>query len=347
MSRSKKQGAVALILLLLIFLFQRIPAWSNFYAREAYPALVSVLSGFSSFFPFSLYDLFIVIAILGMTTGLICLFFRRTRKKAFFALLSGVVWLYIAFYALWGINYFAPDFASRNQLHRQPFDSLQFQAFLSDYTENLNASYTLVPLYSAATLDSLIRQAGQKMDGSWDFPKLPASCSVKPMLSGKLYAAMGIRGYYGPFFAEAHVNPLYLPHERPSITAHELGHLAGITSEADANLFSFLLTTGSDDPAFRFSGYYSLLPYVLSNARRLLSDNDYDQFTRQIDPRVKALYQQSRNYWYELYSHRLGSVQDWFYEMYLKGNNIPSGTANYSEVIGILIGLRQKQLSDK
>ena len=330
---------------IIIILFQQIPSLSHFYANHIYPLIRTAMNGFSSFFPFSLYDLFIVGAIVGVIIGIVCLFFRTTRKKSFFALVFGLGWVYIAFYALWGINYFAPDFMTRNQLTPVAYDSAQFRAFLSEYTNLLNQSYTVVPQYKAAQLDSLIRAAEQPVRAQFNFPALPASATVKPMLFGTLYASMGIRGYYGPFFAESHVNPRFLPHERPAVTAHELGHLAGITSEAEANLYAYLITTRSENAGVRFSGYYSILPYVLANAYKNLPEPAYRQFVERIDPQIIALYRQSREHWQALYSERLGNIQDWLYEAYLKGNNIPSGQANYSEVVGLLIAIRNTRLT--
>ena len=42
------------------------------------------------------------------------------------------------------------------------------------------------------------------------------------------------------------------------------------------------------------------------------------------------------------YSTLLGEVQNKIYNLFLKGNNIPSGRKNYAEVIGILLSLEEK-----
>lgn len=326
--------------LVVIILFQKIPAWSHFYAQHLYPIIRTGMNRFSSLFPFSLYDLFIAVAIAGVIVALVCIFIRKTRKRALFGLIFGLGWLYVAFYGLWGINYFAPDFMTRNQVAPLPYDSTQFAYFLTNYADSLNNAYTEIPAYREAELDSLIRVSEKEVRKQWNFPALPLSASVKPMLFGRLYAAMGIRGYYGPFFAESHVNPYFLPHERVAVTIHELGHLAGITSEAEANLYAYLLSIHSTNAAIRFSGYYSILPYVVGNAYRNLSETQYKQFIDTIDPRILTLYRDSRQHWQSLYSRQLGRVQDWLYEAYLHGNNIPSGQANYSEVIGLLIAIQ-------
>ena len=56
-----------------------------------------------------------------------------------------------------------------------------------------------------------------------------------------------------------------------------------------------------------------------------------------------SLFNNSRQYLSDLYSDKVGSVQDFFYDFYLKRNNIPSGQANYSEVISLIIALREKE----
>jgi hypothetical protein len=69
----------------------------------------------------------------------------------------------------------------------------------------------------------------------------------------------------------------------------------------------------------------------------MLSDDDYQALLSAIRPEVIEQYQRNRAHWLELYSPLMGKVQDWVYDLYLKGNKIGSGQKNYSEVIGLLI----------
>ena len=54
---------------------------------------------------------------------------------------------------------------------------------------------------------------------------------------------------------------------------------------------------------------------------------------------IKDLYNEKVAYWQSLYSPLIGEAQDVVYNLFLKGNKIPAGTANYSEVIALLIAL--------
>lgn len=58
-----------------------------------------------------------------------------------------------------------------------------------------------------------------------------------------------------------------------------------------------------------------------------------------ITPRDQGLYNEKVAYWQSLYSPLIGEAQDVVYNLFLKGNKIPTGTANYSEVIALLIAL--------
>ena len=80
-----------------------------------------------------------------------------------------------------------------------------------------------------------------------------------------------------PFFCEFTLNGDLLPHDYPATYAHELAHLLGITSEAEANFYAYQVCTRSSVPEIRFSGYYSVLGHVMGNARRLLPEEEYQK----------------------------------------------------------------------
>ena len=95
----------------------------------------------------------------------------------------------------------------------------------------------------------------------------------------------------------------------------------------------------------RFSVYFSVLGHVLGNARRLLSGEEYTQLSERIRPEIIELAKDNQAYWAAKYSPVAGAVQDWIYDLYLKGNKIESGRKNYSEVVGLLISYREWERS--
>ena len=47
------------------------------------------------------------------------------------------------------------------------------------------------------------------------------------------------------------------------------------------------------------------------------------------------------HYWQERFSPLLGRIQGWFYDLFLKGNRISSGMANYNEVVQMILTLEK------
>ena len=83
-----------------------------------------------------------------------------------------------------------------------------------------------------------------------------------------------------------------------------------------------------------------LTRYVLINAHSLLDEGQYKDWLKSIRPEIIDEYNVKLAYWQERYSLLVGDVQDYLYNLFLKGNQIPSGKKNYAEVIGILLSLQ-------
>ena len=161
----------------------------------------------------------------------------------------------------------------------------------------------------------------------------------KSVFFNGLYSGVGVLGFMGPFFSESQLNRDLLDVEYPFTYAHEYSHLLGVSSEAEANFWAYQVCIHSHEPLVRYSGYFGLLPYVLSNAYSLLPEEAYERFAARIRPEVWACLRERRAHWDALYSPFIGSVQNKVYSWYLKGNKIPSAQKNYAEVIGMILSL--------
>ena len=160
---------------------------------------------------------------------------------------------------------------------------------------------------------------------------------VKEMLVPSLMSGVGVMGYIGPFFVEYNLNPQLLPVQYPVTYAHEMAHVLGVSNEAEANYYGYRICISSSVREIRFSGYFSLLGYVLSNAYSVLDEEAFESWKNRLRPEIRELYNQKIAYWLSLYNPFIGTVQDWIYNAFLKGNGISSGIANYAEVIALII----------
>ncbi len=333
-----------LILLTIIWAVQFFPGWGEFYARHFYPSISYVLGSFSSLFAFAIGDLFIFFSIIFL---LFIPIYGIWKKKGWKRTLSWMIellaWVYIWFYLAWGLNYSQDSFYKRTNIPYSAYTAENFTAFLEDYIPALNSSY--VPIEDIDK-DQIREEAVKGYNLIGDSLGINAlrisSPRVKTMLFTPLISKVAVIGSMGPFFCEFTVNGDALPSQYPATYVHELSHLLGITSEAEANFYAYQVCTASEVPEIRFAGYFSILNHVLSNAYRLLPQEEFERLNNSIRPEIKELSKTNHEYWLEKYSPIVGSIQGWLYNLYLKGNKIESGRKNYSEVIGLLISYQNR-----
>ncbi len=321
-----------------IWCVMRSPAAGETYARRIYPYISAVLSRFSSLFPFSVGDCFIYGSIIGLIAFFVyALLKRRSWRITVGRIIEYLLWVYVWFYLAWGLNYFREDFYNRNRIQYKPYVAEDFKSFLSAYTDSLNASYIPFEIIDTAKVATEVKKGYRQIVSRFGLDMPAGYLYPKTMLVTPLMSGVGVMGYIGPFFNEFNLNGELLPVQYPSVYAHEMAHVLGISSEAEANLYSYLVCTASSAPEIRFSGYFSLFPYVLGNAYQLLTEEEFNQWVETVSPEVKSLYKQKAAYWQSRYSPLIGDIQDTVYNWFLKGNNIPSGRQNYSEVVALLM----------
>lgn len=328
------------VLLLLVWMTQWIPALGVVYSQSVYPVISYVLSFFSSWFPFAIGDLFIFLSVTGVIAYPI---YARIKKKVSWKkilLRDGeyLLWIYVWFYLAWGLNYSQPNFYQRTSIPYVAYSPENFQKFVEEYITQLNRSYTLVSGINKELIrDETVRLYDQLSDSLGVHRPPHTSPRVKTMLFTPFISMVGVTGSMGPFFCEFTLNGDLLPVNYPATYAHELAHLLGITSEAEANFYAYQVCTRSQAMDIRFSGYFSVLNHVLRNAQRLLPEEEYKTLFNRIQPEIIELAKKNQAYWSAKYSPFVGDVQDWIYDLYLKGNKIESGRQNYSEVVGLLM----------
>ena len=341
---------ILVILLILIYLTQQIPAWGAFYAQHIYPAIASPLSRFSSLFPFSIGDACVMTAIAFV---LIYPFYGRIHLHQGFLHLLGrevefLLWVYVWFYAAWGLNYSQPHFYHRMHLKPVAYNETQFIDFAHQYVEKLNKSYTPSQLTDKKVITQKILE-GYHQHAEELHIHAPFHSHLRPktMLYSCLASKVGVTGSMAPFFCEFTINKDVRPARYPANHAHELSHLLGITNEAEANFYAYEICTHSQDSFIRYSGYYSILSYVLSNVRRLTDEKTFREIYLSIRPEIIRQLVDDQKFWREKYSPLIGKIQDEMYDSYLKHHRISSGVKNYSEVIGLILAFEQSHLSSQ
>lgn len=334
---------VLAVLLVIVLITQMVPAMGEFYARSLYPYISSYFSFFSQLVPFALGDLFIFLSIVGVIAYPIYARVRKKRSWKKILLDDGeyLLWVYVWFYLAWGLNYSQKSFYERTEISYVEYNDELFLSFFDEYVEQLNQAYIPIKEVDENRLWWEVVSGYEEISDSLAVhrpPKLPLR--PKTMLFTPLASKAGITGSMGPFFCEFTLNGDLLPSNYPATYAHEFSHLLGITNEAEANFYAYQVCTRSSMQEIRFSGYFSILPYVLNDAYELFSEEEYEALLAHIRPEVIELAEANRAYWVGKYSPLIGKVQNAIYDFYLKQNKVESGRKSYSEVIGLLISYR-------
>lgn len=360
---------VSALLLALIFLFSYIPAFSEWYMRTVYPMVATLLSSVSGLFPFSLYDLFLIVAVLWLLMIIIIAIVRRAGFVRFlFSLLRFVMVIVAWFYFSWGVAYFREDFYTRGNVEEATYDSEQFRDFTIRFIGQANQSWLdLVDMKSSAesgvegSLEgsvkddvfgsiNVIDRSAIKKELESVYQKLHEPLrvafpngkrNVKPMMFEAFYSRTGISGYFGPFFNEVHVNNYSLEQTYPFTLAHEMAHQFGVALESEANLYAFIVCAKSDNEIVRYSAYLSMLQYLLNDIYRFLPE-EYKTIYLSVKPEIIDDLRRNREHWLAIRSEPLSTAQGKVYDAYLKTNKVSSGRENYSEVVGLLVSSYDK-----
>lgn len=336
--------ALPLCLLVFIVSCRYVPLLAETYARVVYPKLSAALSVFSSCVPFSLEEVLVVAVVGWMIVMPFCLKRKGRSWKLIFAReVEVLAWIYIWFYLGWGLNYFRYNIYTRMQVPPVRYEESEFLSFLDAYTDELNAAWLPEAETDMCTIDLEVKAFYHRLPDSCGLAKPKDYQQIKFFTFTPLYSGVGVLGSMGPFFAEAQLNADLLPVQLPFTYAHEYSHLLGVSNEAEANYWAYRACTESTSPTMRYSGYFGLFPYVLSNASRLLGEEQLREWLKRVRPEIKKEYNTNRQYWQERYSPFIGEVQEYAYNLFLKGNQIPSGQKNYAEVIGILLSLNSQK----
>ena len=369
-SRLKWRHWLLIAALILITLTRMNPYWGFFYTTHIYPLIGTVLSHISGIFPFALGDLFIALSIawvilypiyeIGLRKKLARRFIFLAaksggypKKKAVFGrVIEYLLWVYVWFYAAWGLNYSQPVIYYRVGMKPAEVSKEKFRKFAYQYADSLNylSEETAFDGQRESQSDSIVddklknrvRDAVLKEYNKIGYreginPPFNQHPHAKTMLFTPLSSMSGVTGSMGPFFCEFTLNGDIRPHDYPAIYAHEYAHLLGIANEGEANFYSYIVCTASSDKAVKFSGYYHIFFHVLRNVFDILGEKEGEKFLKYIRPEIIQLARSDRQYWLSKRCKVLDAAQDFIFDLYLRGNHVAEGRKSYSGVIGLIL----------
>ncbi|MCY1721137.1 DUF3810 domain-containing protein [Prolixibacteraceae bacterium Z1-6] len=324
--------ALAILCFLITEVFSQNPDFvERSYSQFFYPFVARIFSGITSWFPFSLDDIFYLLLIGSIPVLIFLLFTRKiSMKYAGKLILNTLSAVYILFYVLWGFNYYRPPLNERLELEEKQPDKEAFITVINKLIEDTNNSHCSFGRSEYNLIENSIENSYKNLAPLVKIPYPMGIRNDKKITLSNFFAQTGIAGYFGPFFNEIHVNKKVLPLEYPFVLAHEKAHQFGITSEAEANFYAWLVCTTSDSQQVRYSANLAILRHFLIRAYQM---EEFSELIAKINPHVKNDINAIREHWLELRNEKLDKAASKVNDAYLKTNKVKEGVKDYRGVV--------------
>ncbi|WP_339144849.1 DUF3810 domain-containing protein [Croceitalea sp. MTPC5] len=316
----------------------------KYYAEGIYPIISKFLRFLFGWVPFSVGDIFYTLLVFTAIRYLYLYGTSIVKKPLAFLRHLGLTLsiAYFIFYLFWGMNYYRlpinekMDFDieyTNEDLIRFTFDIITYTNRLqvkleNDSTKAVKIPYSTKEIY-AETLKSYDRAERVFPHFEYRNPSLKASLYSLPL------TYMGYGGYLNPFTNEAQVNALVPNLRLPSISAHEIGHQLGYSSESATNFIGLLVTFSSKDPYFKYASISHVLAYCLTDLKAR-DEVAFEALFNKLNVGVKKNYQELNAFWAQ-YENPTEPIFKSIFDTFLKANNQEKGISSYNAVVGLLV----------
>ncbi len=341
--------ALFLLCLMLHLISANSVLFSDFFNRYISSYGRNFLAKLTNVFPFSISEtiiIFLPVIITLLITGSIYI-----NKKSVQAGVRYLCWLFAVvtlFYSIFVLNfamaYQGSTLEEKLNLNRRNVSPEQLYETavilnekVTELSDNVNfklASFSVMP-YSLNTMNTKLNDIYNSVTDKYKFiGKLRSN--LKYVLLSEPMTYTHISGVYTFYTGEANININFPDYTIPYTAAHELSHQRGVAREDEANFMAFLICIESDDDYIRYSGYLSMLEYVL-NALYSADTTLYYKVSDNIDIRVK--YEMiAYNDFYEKYKKNIVSeVSSAVNDTFLKSQGQTEGTKSYGRVVDLAV----------
>ncbi|GAF02396.1 DUF3810 domain-containing protein [Saccharicrinis fermentans] len=326
---------LAVTVLLQVFFKNNAAYTEEVYSHGIYPSIAYVLSSVSAWVPFSLDDVFYVTLVLFLLIGLCMVVFRKLKlwKYLLFVFQTGAM-IYVLFYCLWGFNYYREPAHQRFQLSQSVANDSVFISVFKQVIDHTNKSYTSTAFFERETGNIALEKSYRQMAAYLHLPRRMPRWSAKYVTFSDFFAKATILGYFGPFFNEIHINRYLTAWDIPVVTAHERSHQLGVTSEAEASFYGWIICVNSDEPFVQYSGWLYALDYFLYQSKHL---ETRAELIKQIRPEVVEDIKSQHKHWRHWRNAEIDKAASKVNDAYLKSNNIKEGIDDYNGVVQLII----------
>lgn len=347
-ARWKGTGAImglVLVTWILTLLAKRSPEKvERLYAAKIYPRIANTIGIIVGKVPFSIGEIVVFGALIGIVLASITLIFKPSHFEIFFhGLLRSLGIGFILFYFTWGFNYYRQDYIDLAGMSKEGGTARDLKDLADEIIIKMNNLREDLPEDENGVFiikGDFNQLAELAKDGFANYAigdvTLPVVYgTAKPLLISKGMSHTGITGIYFPYTGEPNVN-IDIPHTNIPVTiCHEMGHQMGFAKEEEANFIAYRASVNNPNPGFQYSGYYLALQHVMSDLYK--SDPDfYYVLSSKINEGVKRDMDEEYHYW-KAKEGKAEKVATTLNDNYLKANNQVAGVKSYNGVVKLLL----------
>lgn len=365
-----KKNSIALIAvfgicILLNILARLIPGFADAYLEYVFPVFNNTFGRLLSPIPFSVGEILILIALIGLPLSVILyivlMIIKKGRRKRVSHIYFKIVAWCVAYVMVTEtlncfIMYQCSTFASKNGISEDSYTVAQlldlYEALAEKTNEassqiqrDENGAFILTADLSETAKENLLALSDRYpvLDGFYTNPK--------PVINSYFMSQQYLMGIYFPFTLEANYNHLMYDSNKPCTVTHELVHTQGIILEDEANFIAFLACSESENAEYRYSGYLSALKYVMNKSFDAVANMEdsykerYNDITYSIDYNIWVDIQGNQDYWESvqeedeglLPSEVVDEIGNDFLDANLKFNGVEDGRQSYGRMVDLLL----------
>jgi len=322
----------------------------EFFAKTFSRAWIWLFGHIFSILPFSVYELFLIVAIVLAIVFIVYLFIFIAKKR-WNKLVSMVLIAVICVFSFLNIYTLSASFAyGREELPKDIYtqytsedltreDAISIATWVVDNvniaylnTEHDNNGNILYP-YSFDEISDMLADEYKKLKNDYFSSYTP---KAKKIINKTIMSEMQILGVFFAPTGEANINGNEKGLFLPDTLAHELAHSKGVMREYQADIVGryVLLTSGNDYLR------YGTLVKCLSSALSILSAYpEYQEISDELNGKIDSrIFDERKNdsKFYAQFNH-FDRIGEFFNDLYLKLQKQPEGTGSYvkpPEIIG-------------
>jgi len=304
----------------------------------------NILSKITGIVPFSVVEIIIYLIAIGLLFSLIRLIFRLiTGPRRIYSLIKFVTgWavtaagLIFLFYALWGLNYYAPPLADRMGLDVKARSSQELYELCTYLADNANELAVQVERDENGQIPEIdFTETAKQVAVDFSTVTGRSETRAKYIIASEPFSYTQITGVFVYLTGESNVNKNNTSAALPFTMAHEMSHRYGIAPEDEANFFAFYTTHQSDDPLVQYSSYMMALMYCQN---KLYASNKtlYQELRATYCEELAADFSQYGEHWAQ-YEGEVAEKATTVNNTYLQAQGQEDGVKSYGRMVDLML----------